>query len=156
MRKLELMAQSIADRMLYFKKREKEMRQTNGKWRWASLVERVRKSPIKGTVGTNEGVAEDQVRSALFQHAWGRASSWHLNVSALKSLPPFPLSQQLPPTPACCCSASPPWCVWARWPCGRFPIWGASSRDGSWSSKYVFPAQPEGRWLVHREDSTFY
>ncbi|XP_075874327.1 transmembrane emp24 domain-containing protein 10-like [Nelusetta ayraudi] len=29
MRKLELMAQSIADRMLYFKKREKEMRQTN-------------------------------------------------------------------------------------------------------------------------------
>lgn len=31
MRKLELIAQSIADRMLYFKKREKEMRQTNGR-----------------------------------------------------------------------------------------------------------------------------
>lgn len=33
MKKLELVAQSIADRMLYFQKREKEMRQTNGKRR---------------------------------------------------------------------------------------------------------------------------
>lgn len=40
--------------------------------------------------------------------------------------------QQLPPTVECCSSASSPWPVWAHWPSGRFSIWNASSRQGSW------------------------
>lgn len=79
MRKLELIAQSIADRMLYFQKREKEMRQTNGKqipnlgdsgsgWRsrWRS-----------SSVGSLPACIKQKITEPC-------SVVWHLNGSALK------------------------------------------------------------------------
>lgn len=59
--------------------------------------------------------------------------------------------QQLPPTLECCSSASSPWAVWVHWPFGKFSIWDDFSRQGSWLSKYAFPAQPRGIQLDHQD-----